>query len=121
MMRSGGAPIVAAGAILATVAARVMSRTYTSYYTVAVSPEAQDPRAFLDRHAAYLAGHAELAAHLADSSHSRYLENLRTAFRRKEARMLEDGGGTVKQPHPEMALKRPHRSEIPSERDATPS
>jgi hypothetical protein len=35
---------------LRTLVQRTMSRTVTSYYTVAVSPMAQDPRAFLARH-----------------------------------------------------------------------
>ncbi len=53
------------GGALATVAARVMSRTYTSYYTVAISPEAEDPRAFLDRHASLLPSFREHAKHAA--------------------------------------------------------
>src|SRR5262249_40457582 len=38
----------------ATLASRTMSTTWSSYYTVAVSPEAASPRAFLERHAALL-------------------------------------------------------------------
>ena len=53
------------GGALATVAARVMSRTYTSYYTVAISPEADDPPTFLDRHAALLPTFRESAKHAA--------------------------------------------------------
>jgi len=37
-----------------TLAARAMSTTWSSYYTVAVSKDAQDPRDFLDRHAELL-------------------------------------------------------------------
>jgi len=50
---------------LATLAARVQSRTYTSYYTVAVSPEAADPGAFLRRHAALLPALRDSAKHAA--------------------------------------------------------
>lgn len=50
---------------LASVAARVMSRTYTSYYTVAVSPVAEDPRAFIERHAALLPSFQGWANHAA--------------------------------------------------------
>jgi hypothetical protein len=53
------------GGAFANVAARVMSRTYTSYYTVAVSAEAHDPRAFLDRHASLLPTFRESAKHAA--------------------------------------------------------
>ena len=38
----------------ATLAARAMSTSWSSYYTVAVSPEAADPLLFLDRHAEIL-------------------------------------------------------------------
>ncbi len=38
----------------ATLAARTMSPSWSSYYTVAVSPEAADPLDFLDRHAELL-------------------------------------------------------------------
>lgn len=38
----------------ATLAARTTSTSWSSYYTVAVSPEAADPRVFLDRHAELL-------------------------------------------------------------------
>jgi hypothetical protein len=37
-----------------TLAARAMSTTWSSYYTVAVSPEVASPRAFLERHAELL-------------------------------------------------------------------
>jgi hypothetical protein len=37
-----------------TLAARTMSTTWSSYYTVALSPAAADPREFLDRHAELL-------------------------------------------------------------------
>jgi hypothetical protein len=50
---------------LATVAARVMSPSYTSYYTVAVSPVAQDPRAFIKGHAALLPSFHGWANHAA--------------------------------------------------------
>jgi hypothetical protein len=38
----------------ATLAARTMSTSWSSYHTVAVSPDAADPLGFLDRHAALL-------------------------------------------------------------------
>ena len=50
---------------LPTLAARVQSRTYTSYYTVAVSPEAADPGAFLRGHAALLPALRDTAKHAA--------------------------------------------------------
>jgi hypothetical protein len=50
---------------LASVAGRVLSRTYTSYYTVAVSPEAEDPMAFIERHAALLPSFQGRASHAA--------------------------------------------------------
>ena len=50
---------------LPTLAARVLSRTYTSYYTVAVSPEAANPGAFLRRHAALLPAFRDTAKHAA--------------------------------------------------------
>ena len=50
---------------LASVAGRVMSRTYTSYYTVAVSPEADDPQAFIERHATLLPSFQGWAKHAA--------------------------------------------------------
>jgi hypothetical protein len=50
---------------LASVAGRVRSPSYTSYYTVAVSPAAEDPWAFLDRHAALLPTFREWAKHAA--------------------------------------------------------
>lgn len=50
---------------LATLVARVQSRTYTSYYTVAVSPEAADAFAFLRRHAALLPELRDSAKHAA--------------------------------------------------------
>ncbi len=50
---------------LPTLASRVMSRTYTSYYTVAISPEAADPGAFLRRHAALLPAFRDTAKHAA--------------------------------------------------------
>jgi hypothetical protein len=53
------------GGALPTVASRVMSRTYTSYYTVAISPEAEDPLVFLDRHTSLLPGFRESAKHAA--------------------------------------------------------
>ena len=49
----------------ATLLARVLSRTDTSYYTVAVSPEGSDARAFLDRHAELLVGMRKTARHAA--------------------------------------------------------
>jgi hypothetical protein len=49
----------------ATLLARVLSRTDTSYHTVAVSPEGRDARAFLDRHAELLAGMRKTAKHAA--------------------------------------------------------
>jgi hypothetical protein len=49
----------------ATLLARVLSRTETSYYTVAVSPEGRDARAFLDRHADRLVGMRKTAKHAA--------------------------------------------------------
>lgn len=48
-----------------TLLARVLSRTDTAYYTVAVSPEGRDGRAFLDRHADLLAGMRRSAKHAA--------------------------------------------------------
>lgn len=50
---------------LASVAGRVMSRSYTSYYTVAVSPVAEDPQAFIERHAALLPSFQGWANHAA--------------------------------------------------------
>jgi hypothetical protein len=49
----------------ATLLARVLSRTDTSYYTVAVSEEGRDARAFLDRHAELLVGMRKTAKHAA--------------------------------------------------------
>lgn len=48
-----------------TLVARVLSRTDTSYYTVAVSPEGRDARAFLDRHADLLPALRRTAKHAA--------------------------------------------------------
>ncbi len=46
----------------ATLVARAMSTSWSSYYNVAVSPEAADPRVFLDRHAELLPGLPKHAA-----------------------------------------------------------
>lgn len=48
-----------------TLLARVISRTDTGYYTVAVSEDARDPIAFLDRHAELLVGLRHVAKHAA--------------------------------------------------------
>lgn len=50
---------------LRTLLARVVSRTDTAYYTVAVSEDARDPLAFLDRHAALLQDLRRTAKHAA--------------------------------------------------------
>jgi len=50
---------------LASVAERARSPSHTSYYTVAVSPAAEDPWAFLDRHADLLPTFQEWAKHAA--------------------------------------------------------
>lgn len=50
---------------LATVAARVMSRTYTSYYTVAISDVAKDPRDFVARYPELLSSFVGWASHAA--------------------------------------------------------
>ena len=50
---------------LRTLLGRVVSRTDTAYYTVAVSDEARDPLAFLDRHAALLVDLRKGAKHAA--------------------------------------------------------
>ena len=50
---------------LRTLTARVLSRTDTAYYTVAVSDDARDPVAFLDRHADLLVGMRRTAKHAA--------------------------------------------------------
>ncbi len=50
---------------LRTLLGRVVSRTDTAYYTVAVSEEARDPLAFLDRHAAMLVDLRKTAKHAA--------------------------------------------------------
>lgn len=49
----------------ATLLARVLSRTDTAYYTVAVSEDGRDARAFLDRHAELLVGLRKTAKHAA--------------------------------------------------------
>jgi hypothetical protein len=48
-----------------TLLARTVSRTHTSYYTVAVSPEARDPWEFLRRHASLLPTFRTAAKHAA--------------------------------------------------------
>jgi hypothetical protein len=48
-----------------TLLARVLSRTDTAYYTVAVSEGGRDPAAFLDRHADLLVGMRKSAKHAA--------------------------------------------------------
>jgi hypothetical protein len=50
---------------LSTLLARTVSRTHTSYYTVAVSPEARDPWEFLRRHASLLPTFRTAAKHAA--------------------------------------------------------
>ncbi|HET9314130.1 MAG TPA: hypothetical protein VFQ51_01025 [Vicinamibacteria bacterium] len=50
---------------LRTLLGRVVSRTDTAYYTVAVSEDARDPLAFLDRHAALLLDQRKTAKHAA--------------------------------------------------------
>jgi hypothetical protein len=50
---------------LATVAARVMSPTYTSYYSVAISDVAKDPGAFVARHPELLSSFHGWASHAA--------------------------------------------------------
>jgi hypothetical protein len=48
-----------------TLLARTVSRTHTSYFTVAVSPEARDPLEFLRRHASLLSTFRTAAKHAA--------------------------------------------------------
>jgi hypothetical protein len=48
-----------------TLLARTVSRTHTSYFTVAVSPEARDPQEFLRRHASLLPTFRTAAKHAA--------------------------------------------------------
>ncbi len=50
---------------LPTLLARTISRTHTSYYSVAVSPEARDPREFLRRYASLLPSFRTAAKHAA--------------------------------------------------------
>ncbi len=45
--------------------AHTLSRTINSYYTVAISPQARDPREFLARHAELLSGFRKTAKHAA--------------------------------------------------------
>lgn len=50
---------------LRTLLAHTLSRTINSYYTVAISPQARDPRAFLAQHAELLPGFRKTAKHAA--------------------------------------------------------